>query len=123
MKLFDKPEEVGKISYLTEPFNEYRITGLDTCISKMTLVTTSDDCYLRLYTYANGPLKLILQEKVPKYITSLSMHPSGMYLATATKGEVNFYTICQKKFVLFNTIKMKVCNLVKFSHGGQFLAT
>jgi hypothetical protein len=54
MKLLDKEEDVGKIAYLTEPFNEFRITGLCTCISKPTLVTTSDDCYLRLYTYATG---------------------------------------------------------------------
>jgi WD40 repeat protein len=122
MKLFDKPEEVGKIAYLTEPFNQSRVTGLDTCVSKMTVITTSDDCYLRLYTYQNGPLKLILQEKVDKYITGLSMHPSGMYLATATGKQLNLYTICKKKFVCYNSIPMQECNVVRFSHGGQFVA-
>ena len=122
--LHDKPETTGMVSYLYEPFHNQAITGLATCLKKPCIVTTSLDRTLRLYNYdfAGGMLKLQLCEMVDAPIISLDLHPSGMYCVAATQNALRYYTVCQRRFVMYNSTPIKDCNLIRFSRGGHMFA-
>jgi WD40 repeat protein len=128
MKLADKPEDSGKISYFMEPFHTRKITAIAICLKKPLIVTAgaSGDNTLRLYSHNGGNnLKLNYLERVTDPIESLDLHPSGIYLVTASKSKLRYYSVCLKRFVLYhetNTQNLNDCNVVKFSHGGQMLA-
>jgi len=123
MKLADKQEDSGKISYFIEPFHTRKITAISICLKKPLLVTAGVDNTLRLYNHSSGnQLKLQYVERVTDPIESLDLHPSGIYLITASKSKLRYYTVCLKRFVCYHTTNVNECNVVRFSHGGHMFA-
>jgi WD40 repeat protein len=105
MKLTDKPEDSGRISYFIEPFHTRKITAIAICLKKPLIVTAGADCTMRLYNHTAGnQLKLIYLERMEEQVESLALHPSGVYLIAASKSKLRFFTVCLKRFVLYHTI-------------------
>lgn len=123
MKLADKPEDSGKVSYFIEPYHTRKITALAICLKKPLVVTAGVDNTLRLYNHNGGnQLKLQYVEKVSDPIESISLHPSGVYLVAASKSKLRYYTVCLKRFVCYHETSVVDCNVVRFCNGGHLFA-
>jgi len=48
---YEKPKEIGQVSFLTLPFHSEPISGVATCLKRNIVVTTSKDWTIRVWEY------------------------------------------------------------------------
>lgn len=57
-----------------------------------------------------------------KPLLSVTLHPSGYYMAAGFVDKVRIMHILHEELLEFRTLEIKNCNKMKFSNGGQILA-
>ena len=117
----DKPEEFGKVSYLTTPFHRHAITGMTTCLKSPILITSSQDNALMVWVYS-GPsssLKLQYVAYLGDAVKAIQLHPSGLYLVVAHFDCIKHYCVFGNGVKAYHSIPIKGVSEVKFANGGH----
>lgn len=96
------------------------IRGMSTCIRKPILASCASDNVIRVWNLFDWScdIRVVLQDEP----ISIAVHPSGIYLAVATKESVKIYSAMVNSLRLFWESPIKCCRSLSFSHGGQYLA-
>ena len=53
---------------------------------------------------------------------SVSMHPCGLFLAVSFSSGFKVFAIVNDKIEVLKDIQIPNCKIIKYSHGGHFLA-
>jgi WD40 repeat protein len=90
----DKPDEMGKISYLTQPSQQGSITAIATCLKMQIVFTASSDKTIALWKYSiNNFLELDFIQNMNDDILAMDAHPSGFYLILSFNSHLRFCNI------------------------------
>ncbi len=113
----EKREELGKVSYLLNPFHSNSVTGLATSLKRQILVSTSLDKTIRVWSYNNNSnyVQLEICEKIFDEVLCLAVHPTGNYLVVALNSSIRFYSIYPREIHLYYEIPFKSCKEMKFT--------
>lgn len=107
---FHCPNEAGKSA----------IIAIDTALWKHVIVSIGKDRSMRVWNAADKKMELIkLFDDEP---ISLSVHPSGLYVAVAFQDKVKVMSLLLEDIHLCREIAARQCSYVKFSKGGEYLA-
>jgi WD40 repeat protein len=99
---------------------ECAITGIDVAMWKQVVVTCAKDRTVRVWNPTDRKLELMTEfEDDP---LSLSVHPSGLYIAVAFSDKIRILSLLLEEIYLVREISARQCSLVKFSVGGHYLA-
>jgi len=96
------------------------ITGIDTALWRQILVTCGKDKTLRVWNTFDKRMELM--KEFDEEPLSLSMHPSGMYVAVAFSEKILILSLLLDSIVVNREISVRQCFSVKFARGGHFLA-
>ena len=117
---------VGGLENILTPFHhpndkgDSSITGIDVALWKQVMVTCGRDGTLRVWSPSEKRMDLMIKfEEEP---VSLSMHPSGMYVAAAFPDKIITLSILLEGIRKTRELVARNCSLIKYSHGGQYLA-
>jgi len=129
----DKPEEIGRISFVVNPFHKQKITAIATCMKQPLLITASD-CTLFMWHY-NGPastMVLINAQILDGPINALALHPTGHYIVISHFDKIKIYSVMNGdalgnhskpvSVTSFHQFPMKGADEIKFAHGGHLFA-
>lgn len=99
-------------------FHHSTITGLDTCIRKPIVVTTSIDKSIRVWNYLDESLEMV------KYFSEeaacVSVHPSGLYILVGFRDKLRLLNLLIDDISMFKEFAIKSSTHCKFSKGGQY---
>lgn len=99
---------------------EAAITGMDVAVWKQMVVTCGKDRTVRVWNPTEKKAELSMQfDEDP---LSISVHPSGIYIAVAFTDKIRFLSLLLDEIFLVREIVARQCSLVKFSVGGHLLA-
>jgi WD40 repeat protein len=114
----EKPDEIGKFSFLICPFHSGEVTGIQTCLKRQMIVTSGLDRSLRVWSYNtsnSNVIKLEIIERTHDEVLSIALHASGNYFIAAFNAHINCYNIFPKEIQIFNKLEIKTCKEMKFS--------
>ena len=112
--------------YLFSPFHgpgpsgEATITGIDCALWKPIVVTCGKDCTVRVWNFADR--KLEIMKEFPEEPSSLSVHPSGIYVVVGFADKLRLLSILLDDLHISREFSVRNCPEVKFSKGGQYIA-
>lgn len=117
----EKPEDVA-LAFRALPigFHCDTITGLDVCIQKGIIVTTSLDRTVRIWNFVKK--KLEIKKQCAEDALSVSCHPTGLRILVGFKFRMLMYNVLLDDLNQCQEFPIKQCKEVRFSHGGQFFA-
>lgn len=111
MTSFHSPNERG----------EAAITGIDVAMWKPLVVTCGLDRTVRLWNTHDRRLELM--RELDDEPVCLSVHPSGMYVTVGFASKISLFSVLIDSLELTGTIVCRNCTVLKYSTGGQFLAS
>lgn len=109
-----------KIDPVICEFHTAKITGLDMCLMRPFVVTSSIDKTIKIWNYNTNALELSFP--FVEEVQSVSIHPSGYHLIAAFSTTVRLMNIFSDKLKQYKELPFKKCNEVKFAHGGHLFA-
>jgi len=123
---YDKDRSSGqdgpKIKPLHTAFHSQCITGMDICLRKQLIVTTSH-LYINIWNYATKSLEISHRCQQTDEPAAVAFHPSGFHIVVAFGDKI----VCMN--VLSSTLKeyspqlqLKGCKEIRFSNGGHMFA-
>jgi len=96
------------------------ITAIDAALWKPIIATCGKDKTVRVWNTNERRMEAVREfEEEP---TSVAVHPSGLYLAVGFLEKVQIIALLLDGFCLCREVSVRACNLVRFSHGGQYFA-
>ncbi|KAL0233590.1 hypothetical protein PCE1_002104 [Barthelona sp. PCE] len=98
------------------------VTGLGVPLWKRLMFTVSDDGILLKHTLSNKSHSLLLRHQFDTdEAATISVHPTGLYVAVAFPKEVKIFNCLIDGFQLLNSFPVPASTKLKFSNGGQHL--
>lgn len=99
---------------------ESAVTGIDVALWKPIVVTCGKDKTVRVWNPADKKIEVMKEfEEEP---TSLSVHPSGIYVAVGFNDKIKIMAVLLDDLSLCKEVTVRYCSFVKFSRGGHFIA-
>lgn len=103
---------------------------MDIAIQRPLLVTCSHvDAVVRIWNYNTLKCEIAKQlitdqkESHSNNLLCVAMHPTGYYIAVGFEEKIRMFHILYDDLRFFRDINIKNASSLKFSHGGNFLAT
>ena len=118
----DKPQEDANYEYLMFPFHWRKIQGMDICLKKKLIATGSDDRTVRIWNNGIYPPQLEVCEVYQDEAYSVAFHPSGFHLIVGFTDRIRMLNLFKDELKEYNSINIKGCREIKFSHGGHMFA-
>ena len=112
--------EDDRMEVFSQPFHHGLITGMDTCIRKPLIVTSSSDHSLRVWNYLDNTSELI--KYFPEEAFSVAIHPSGLYILVGFSDKLRLMNLLIDDIRPFREFAIRGCKECKFSNGGQYFA-
>ncbi|XP_062921097.1 cilia- and flagella-associated protein 57 [Mobula hypostoma] len=112
--------EIPQFEILSQSFHSNVITGLDVCIRKPLLVTSSIDRSVRLWNYENNALELYKEFQEEAY--SVALHPSGLFILVGFSDKLRLMNLLIDDIRSFKEFTIRSCRECSFSHGGHLFA-
>ncbi|XP_069795130.1 cilia- and flagella-associated protein 57 isoform X1 [Narcine bancroftii] len=112
--------EVAQFEILSQSFHSNVITGLDVCIRKPFIVTSSIDRSIRLWNYETNVLELYKEFQEEAY--SVTLHPSGLYILVGFSDKLRLMNLLIDDIRSFKEFTIRSCRECSFSHGGHLFA-
>ena len=97
------------------------IIGIDVALWRHIIVTIGRDCTVRIWNILDKKMELIKQ--FSEEPISLSVHPSGLYIAIGFNDRILILSILLDEIFIYKEIIARNCSIIKFSHGGHILAS
>ena len=115
---YEKPKEIGQVSFLTLPDHSETISGIATGLKRSIVVTSSKDKTLRVWEYSSSLNIVNLQicQTFHNEILAVALHPSGNYIIASFDDVIMFLSIYPKELRKFHEIPITFCKEIKFSH-------
>lgn len=105
---------------LALPSHTAPISGLDVCLRKPLVVTTSVDSWIRVWNYAQYTLEGSRRfQEVP---LSVAFHPSGLHILVGFYDSLKLINILVDELKTYKEFPIKGCVECRFSNGGQYMA-
>lgn len=105
---------------LAQPFHAGPIVGLDICIRKPLVATSSTDRTVRIWNTLEHTVEVI------KYFNSepgaVALHPSGLHILVCFHDRVRFMNLYGDNIQEFKVFPLRAVSEVKFSVGGQYFS-
>jgi cilia- and flagella-associated protein 57 len=111
MTSFHGPNEKGQSA----------IIDIDAAMWKPLVVTCGQDRTVRLWNTSDRRLELV--KELDDDPTCLSVHPSGMYITVGFASKISIFSVFIEGLEVTGTIICRNCTTVKYSTGGQLLAS
>jgi len=119
----ERPADEVDYSYLVLPFHARQINGLDSCIKKPYIATTSIDRTVKVWSYTNGTgFNLEIDQIFKEEPYCVAFHPSGFHLVVGFNERIRMMNLFEKNLVPFKDIQVKLCREIKFSHCCHLFA-
>lgn len=117
-EMFEMYQPVEPFSNLLQPLHHGRITGMDTCIRKPIIVTSSTDRSVRLWNYVDN--SLVIMKYFQEDATSVAIHPSGLYLLVGFSDKLRLLSVLNDDMRLYKEYPIRNCREV-FVNGVLIL--
>ncbi|XP_033738759.1 cilia- and flagella-associated protein 57-like [Pecten maximus] len=105
---------------LAQSFHYGQITGLDVCIRKPLIATSSHDRSVRIWNYENCNLELYKEFAEEAY--SIALHPSGLYILVGFSDKLRLMNLLIDDIRTFKEFTIRGCRECGFSNGGHLFA-
>ncbi len=109
-----------KFEYLHYNAHSAAINGLDVCIKKQLIVTSSTDKSVRIWDYEKKSLEVC--QSFTEEAHGVAFHPSGFHIVVGFTDKLRFMNIIDKKLVAYKEIALKSCKEIRFCNGGHMVA-
>lgn len=96
------------------------IQGMDVCLRKPLIVTTGDDCTIRIWNYMERSLELV--KHCNDFLYGCAFHPSGLNIIVGENDKLHLYNVLLDDLISYKTYPIRQCTAVRFSNGGQYFA-
>eukprot|EP01065_Artemidia_motanka_P034935 TRINITY_DN42917_c0_g1_i1.p1 TRINITY_DN42917_c0_g1~~TRINITY_DN42917_c0_g1_i1.p1 ORF type:complete len:1570 (+),score=476.77 TRINITY_DN42917_c0_g1_i1:633-4712(+) len=111
----------GPFRTLPIGFHQDTVTGVDVCVQKSILVSSSMDHHIRVWDFVKKRVEIDYDAKEKVY--SIACHPSGLMLAVGFQRQLSiFIMLAHDLHRCYELPTVKQCREVRYSHGGQYLA-
>ena len=117
---WNKQETPPTFQSITQPFHGGAIVGLDTCIRKPLVATSSTDKTVRIWNSQEHTVEVI--KSFPTEPGAISLHPSGLQILVCFSDKVRFMNLYGDSIQQFKEFTLRSVTDVKFSVGGQYFA-
>lgn len=121
-----------KFSLICKGFHSGAISTIDIAVQRPLILTCSkEDSTIRLWNYKTFACEMareyyVLEDvnirETAKPLISVSIHPSGYYMAASFIDKIRFHHILHDEFKHYKNIEIRYCRLMKFSSGGHLFA-
>ncbi|XP_043554833.1 cilia- and flagella-associated protein 57 isoform X2 [Chiloscyllium plagiosum] len=112
--------ELTHFEFLCQSFHSNVITGLDICIRKPLVATSSVDRSIRLWNYETNVLELYKEFQEEAY--SVAIHPSGLYILVGFSDKLRLMNLLIDDIRTFKEFTIRSCRECSFSNGGHLFA-
>ncbi|GCB74184.1 hypothetical protein scyTo_0003271 [Scyliorhinus torazame] len=112
--------ELAYFEFLSQSFHSNIITGLDICIRKPLVATSSVDRSVRLWNYETNALELYKEFQEEAY--SVAIHPSGLYILVGFSDKLRLMNLLIDDIRTFKEFTVRSCRECSFSNGGHRFA-
>jgi WD40 repeat protein len=96
------------------------VTGVDVCLRKPLVATSSMDRSVRLWNFSDKCCEV--ERTFLDEVLSIAIHPSGFHVLLGFSDKLRMYNVCASDLRQFKEFAVKGCKLVKFSNGGHLFA-
>ena len=110
----------AKLDLFSQSFHHGIITGMDTCIRKPLIVTSSSDHSIRVWNYMETSSELV--KYFPEEAFSVAMHPSGLYILVGFSDKLRLMNLLIDDIRPYREFTIRGCRECRFSNGGQYFA-
>jgi WD40 repeat protein len=111
--------------FFSSGFHNKKINCLSTAVTKQLLASCSEDNAVKIWNFFDiegyekkGLISHVFNEEP----LSVSMHPCGLFLAVSFSSGFKVFAIVNDKIEVLKDIQIPNCKIIKYSHGGHFLA-
>lgn len=121
----ERPDQIGRFSFLISPFHSQQITGIQTCLKRQILVTTSLDKSLRVWQYSTSNtniMKLVIWHNIRDEVLAVALHTTGNYFVASFYTCIRFFNIFPKEIEEYHQLKVQGSTELKFNSFGSLLA-
>eukprot|EP00756_Hemistasia_phaeocysticola_P029885 Hpha_TRINITY_DN16260_c0_g10::TRINITY_DN16260_c0_g10_i1::g.12947::m.12947 len=102
-------------------FHQEMVTGVDVCIQRSVLVTSSLDGHIRVWNYAKKRVEIDYYAGEKVY--SVAVHPAGHVIAAGLQRMVAFFVVLSNDLHRCHELPaVKQCRELRYSPGGQYIA-
>lgn len=112
-----RAEEMSKFEVFMDSYHTGPITGLDLCVRKPLLITSSSDKSVRIWNYMKGTCELL------KFFNdeplSVSLHPSGLYILVGFSDKLRLLNVLMDDVRLVREFAIRACKKCAFANGGH----
>ncbi|XP_071118876.1 cilia- and flagella-associated protein 57-like [Haliotis cracherodii] len=105
---------------LAQSFHNSQIMGLDVCIRKPLIATSSLDRSVRIWNYETCNLELYKEFAEEAY--SIALHPSGLYILVGFSDKLRLMNLLIDDIRTFKEFTVRGCRECAFSNGGHLFA-
>eukprot|EP01059_Diplonema_ambulator_P004009 TRINITY_DN13707_c0_g1_i1.p1 TRINITY_DN13707_c0_g1~~TRINITY_DN13707_c0_g1_i1.p1 ORF type:complete len:1204 (+),score=482.85 TRINITY_DN13707_c0_g1_i1:137-3748(+) len=105
---------------LAQLFHSSPITGLDTCVRKPLVATSSKDRSIKIWNHVDHTLEM--SRTFHSEATSIAIHPSGLHILVGFSDKLRFMNLYGDDIREFKSFPIRQCPECRFSTGGQYFA-
>lgn len=102
-------------------FHQHAITGMDVCLRKQLIVTTSQK-HIKIWNYHTKSLEISHNCNAGEEACAVAFHPSGFHIVVAYTDKIQLMNVLSSDIKEYQTIPAKNCREIKFSNGGHMFA-
>jgi len=117
---WSKTSENPVFQSICQPFHAGPIVGLDTCVRKPLVATSSTDKTVRIWNIQEHTVEII--KSFPTEPSAIALHPSGLHLLVCFQDKVRFMNLYGDNIAEFKAFNIRSVSDVKFSVGGHYFA-
>lgn len=103
---------------ITQQFHAGPIVGLDACVRKPLVATSSTDKSVRIWNIQEHTVEVI--KYFPSEPGAVALHPSGLHILVCFPDRVRFMNLYGDNIAEFKSFITRAVAEVKFSVGGQY---
>jgi WD40 repeat protein len=105
---------------ICQPFHSAPIVGLDTCVRKPLVATSSADKTVRIWNIQEHTVEII--KHFPMEPGAVALHPSGLHILVCFQDKVRFMNLYGDNIQEFKAFNIRSVSDARFSVGGQYFA-
>jgi len=113
--------EQTKFEFVHSQFHSQHITGMDVCLRKQLIVTTSHT-QINIWNYATKTLEIPFHCKSGDEASAVAFHPSGFHIVVAFADKIQLMNVLSSSIKEFANVPIKGCREISFSPGGHLFA-
>lgn len=110
--------------FFASGFHNKKINSLSRSVTKQLFASCSEDYTVKIWNFFDVEgyeKKGILSQRFNEEPLSVSLHPSGLFIAVSFASMFKIFAIVNNSLEVLKEIQIPNCKLIKYSNGGHFL--